>query len=393
MTLMIFVLLPCATSGLLYHASCFAGLEKVLADELIALGASRIHLTSRGVEFEGPEEVGYGAVTGSRIANRVTEVVVRGYCDDRDDLYDLTRSVAWHRLISPSDTIAVDARLGNTEMSHSHFTALTVKNGIVDAMREKEGRPSVDVDDPDVPLTVYVHAGEATIGRSMSGRGSMHKRGYRDKMHVASLKETLAAGCLSLMNASAEGSLVDPMCGSGTLVIEEALRRRRVAPGLLRLGLFGDGARSDFVVTRWKDTDEEKWKRVVEKCLEDVLPGPSRSLFASDKNPSAVALAKRDCLRAGVASDIRLDNREVGDVVASTAFDAVVSNPPWGKRVTGAEEAWSDLGQWLKRSARCAGLLCGDPPLSRELRLRAKRKVKLNHAGDDLTFLNYDIYV
>ncbi|KAJ8598079.1 hypothetical protein CTAYLR_005582 [Chrysophaeum taylorii] len=375
-----------------YHASCAKGLEPQLASELSRFGASDIEVSSRGVEFEGEARVGYAAVVNSRLATRVSEVLARGECRTADDLYALGRSVRWRDIITPDQTLRVETRVGERVprgLDHSHFSSLTLKNAVVDELREKVGsRPSIDTNDPDLPLGLYLHRGDAIIARALSSH-SLHKRGYRAAMHKAALKETLAAGCLAIAGVGSS-HFVDPMCGSGTLAIEAALGSREIAPGLLRLGLFGDAVqRGGFAVQRWRDLDRDAWDAVVADALARVRPAPAR-VFASDAHPAAVALAKRDARAAGVADDIDIRCRDVHDAPRS---EIVVSNPPWDVRIGAAKDAWQALGHYLKATPGAAAfLLSGNMPLTRELRLRTTTRWRLQNAGIDLHFLRYDVY-
>ena len=393
--------------GLSYWASCAKGLEHVLATELEGLGAREIAVSSRGVAFGGDEGTGYRAMIESRVANRIFQELRSGDVRNREDVYDLGRSVDWRRMMDTGMTLSVETKLGEdvpTSLSHSHFTSLTLKNAIVDAFRESFGlRPSVEKHDPDVPLMVYVHRGEATLFRSLTGH-SLHKRGYRrGGIHVAALRETIAAGCLAFLMEDIESHndllVVDPMCGSGTFAIEAALLAHDVAPGLLRAGRFGDARSSPPSAVRWRDADHGAYQIALDAAADRVRHEPRFRVAASDVNPAALTLAKHDIQAAGVDKTITVAQKDIRDLDITRDFGgthaqiAVVSNPPWGQRLKGAETAWQGMGSFLKRyPGSTAALLCGNTAFSRDLKLKPSKRRSIAYAGSDMKLLHYSIF-
>ena len=420
-----------------FFATCVGGLEPVLAAELNSahIGATAIEEGHWGCRFEGDAETGARAVLWLRSALRVMEPLASA--EDvytQRELYNLARDgVDWPAIITEGQTLGVNAVLAatrsrkaagggrpgdwvctqcgdlvfaskdacfrcgqprpsgegeNAPLTHSHFTALTVKNACCDAMRDAAGwRPSVDASDADVPLSLYVHRGVATLYRVLSGAPSMHKRGYRSAVHAAALKETLAAGLLLHAGyaADAEGgaTLCDPMCGSATLPIEAALIATDTAPGLIR---------APPPLRRWADADPTLWPRLVDEARAARRPARG-AILANDVHPAAIALARRDAQAAGVADCIEFSNDDVRDYEPPTAPSFVVSNPPWDKRIEGGEESWRELGLFLKRhcAPSTAWLLSGNKELTRHLRMRGESKLPIEHAGTDLRFIRYDV--
>lgn len=254
-----------------FWASCSQGLTDALERELLGpdIGAAKVEQLKRGCRFLGTEATGYKALMWSRVANGIWQLMARTRgIRDREDIYTLAGRVEWEAAMAVDQTLGVQCVIGESvlpDIGHTHYSALTVKNAVVDQFRERTGgkRPSVDVDAPDLPLVLFLQRDEAWLYRSLSGLGSLHKRGYRDAMHRSSLRETLAAAMLVYAGYDPERDvLLDPMCGSGTIAIEAALMGKRVAPGLLRLRKATSDLAS-LVPARWLDTDVELLKEVV----------------------------------------------------------------------------------------------------------------------------------
>ncbi|CAM9720729.1 unnamed protein product, partial [Discosporangium mesarthrocarpum] len=243
---------PLARGEREYFATCPRGLENVLKHELLSplVRANSASSGGGGCRFRGDQSVGYRALLWVRTAHRIMELLAEGGpplgdpIDGPEDLYELTSKIRWETLMRADQTLAVDAVIGVVPegLTHSHFTALTVKNAVVDQFRRSGQRPCVETMEPDLPLVVYLDRRKALIYRCLSGTRSMHKRGYREAIHVASLKENLAAGLLLASGWDPDTqTLCDPMCGSGTLAIEAALIAMRRAPGLVAMGHFSPG--------------------------------------------------------------------------------------------------------------------------------------------------------
>ena len=330
-----------------FFASCVKGVEQVLATELstAVIGAEDVQVGHLGVHFSGTLDVGARAVLWSRTALRVMEVIdIVDDVHDAESLYDVARAVEWaDYLAGPSQTISVQAVLGAQRatdngrmrpgdwscgscganvfaskmacfrcgaakpregerggaLTHSHFSALTVKNAVCDRLRDQFGtRPSVDADDADLPLFLHVHRGRASLYRVLSGGASMHKRGYRtgSSVHAAALRETLAAAML--LHAGYDPAvdvLCDPMAGSGTIPIEAALIAQRIAPGLLR---------PPPALTRWPDFDMRSWAAATEEAEGMRLERAPCPILGNDWHPGASELASRAASAAGVVPSI-----------------------------------------------------------------------------------------
>ena len=221
-----------------FFATVPRGMEPLLADELRALGAHAVNMGRAGVAFRGELATGYRACLWSRTASRILLPLTRFPAPTPEALYDGIRAIPWEEHLAPEGTLTVDFTLAQSQITHSHFAALKVKDAVVDRFRDLFGvRPSVDRERPDLRLNVYLYRDSARVSLDLSGE-SLHRRGYRDEGAAAPLKENLAAAILLFAGwpelASAGAPFVDPLCGSGTLPIEAALIAGDIAPGLLR---------------------------------------------------------------------------------------------------------------------------------------------------------------
>jgi putative N6-adenine-specific DNA methylase len=371
-----------------YFATCTLGLEPALAGELRALGSTRVEEGRGGVVFDGDLASGWRACLELRSATRVQELLVDVDVKTERDLYSAVKRLPWDELLALEQTLAVEAAVRDSFLTHSGYAALLVKDAIVDAFRARCGkRPNVDVDNPHLQLHVVLRRERVKIYRSFGGE-SLHKRGYRPIQVKSPLNEATAAGLLLLSGWDRASGIVDPMCGSATFLIEAAMLALDRAPGLYRR----------FAFERWPDFDRvvyEDSKRKVAARAKDELPF---ALAGADQHPGAVALARRAIRSAGVDSLVHVEEQAVATYEPAHEFRTVFVNPPWGERLdetAGAdvEAAWRDLGTFLHE--RCRGksafVLCGDPGLARHLRLKAGQRIPVKIGAIDCRLLRYDI--
>ncbi len=370
-----------------YYAACTLGLEDVLADELRALGAGDVTPRPGGATFAGDVALGYAACLWLRTAVRVQEELARGRGRDRDDLYELARSVDWGRSITHLQTLAIDASVRDSFANDTRFPALVVKDAIVDQIRDHTGqRPDVDREAPDLPVKLLLHRDEAVLYRDLAG-SSLHKRGYRAIQHKSPLNEALAAGLLLLTGWDRRSALCDPLCGSGTFLIEAAWLATDRAPGLGRA----------FAFERWCDVELPAWRRLFDEAEARARAGAGNQppLWGNDRHPGAIALAKKAAAAAAVRG-IVFGGMELRDYAPPGNPALVVTNPPYGERLDDEgdlEPTWRELGQFLRRC--CGGstafVLSGNPELSRHLGLRAERKFPVRNGPIDCRWLRYGI--
>ena len=362
-----------------FFASCAKGLEYLLADELLALGCARATATMAGVNVEGALVDAERAVLWSRLASRILWPLAEFPCEDEHELYRNVAVLPWREHLDDTMTMAVDAHVSGDAITHERYAALRVKDAVVDTLRETTGaRPSVDVDAPDLRLNLVLRKGRAILSVDLGG-GPMHRRGWRRAQGEAPLKENLAAAVLmrggwSQVYADG-GALLDPMCGSGTLMIEGALMAADVAPGLARHG--------DMLPSRWLGFDEKAWAGLYEQAHERERAGRGalRDVFdGSDSDPHAIRTARENATAAGLRDAIRFDVRDIAALpIQSTPRGLVVCNPPYDARLAADPALYRTIGDSLKRAVPGwrASLLCGDAALARATGLRAQKKYQM----------------
>lgn len=384
---------PRSAGAIDYYASCTLGVEKALAEELVEIGAEDVRTRPGGASFAGDRAVGYRAVLWLRTAIRVNEVLGRGRVEREEQLDEVVGAMPWETWMSVDDTLAVDASIRDACMTHSGYVALRTKDVICDRFRARDGRrPSVDTDDPTLPLKVILLGRDLTVSRDLGGM-SLHKRGHRPKQLKSSLNEATAAGLLRLAGWRPGRSLVDPMCGSGTFLVEAACREAELAPGLGRA----------FALERWPDADHDLWDALVEDALARAerraaaTERPAPRLWGSDRHAPAIEMAQQVARAAGVASSITFEVADVRAAEPPFVPEVVITNPPYGERIGSGqdlEETWFQLGRFLKEhcGGAAAHVLSGAPELSRKLGMKAADRWPVKNGPIDCRLLRYEIH-
>jgi 23S rRNA (guanine2445-N2)-methyltransferase / 23S rRNA (guanine2069-N7)-methyltransferase len=375
-----------------FFASCGKGLEYLLADELVRLGCARATATIAGANVEGSLADAQRAVLWSRLASRILWPIAEFECADEHALYAGAAAVDWTRHLSPSHTFAIDAHVSGSAITHARYAAQRVKDAVVDTLRARTGqRPDVDVESPDVRINLVVRKGRATLSIDLSG-GPMHRRGWRRVQGAAPLKETVAAAVLlraGWPQAYADGGdLLDPMCGSGTLLIEGALMAADVAPGLRRHG--------EAPPTRWIGFDADAWAGLRVDAIAREARGRAalRPCFhGSDADPHAIRAAHENAQAAGVDDAIGFSVRDIADLAPmQNPRGVVVCNPPYDARLAADPALYRALGDALKRAAPQwrAALLCGDFELARATGLRASKRYQVFNGAIECSLIAVD---
>jgi 23S rRNA (guanine2445-N2)-methyltransferase / 23S rRNA (guanine2069-N7)-methyltransferase len=381
-----------------FFASCGKGLEYLLVDELIALGCTHATATTAGANVEGTLADAQRAVMWSRLASRILWPLSEFDCADEHALYAGAMGVDWAAHVPPHATIAVDAHVGGGgALNHAQYAAQRVKDAVVDTLRAATGnRPDVDLERPDVRLNLVVRKARAVLSIDLSG-APMHRRGWRRRQVDAPLKENLAAAVLMrgrwLDAYRAGGALLDPMCGSGTLLIEGALMAADVAPGLMRHG--------DDAPTRWPGFDAASWADIRVDAIQREAQGRAAlraAFFGRDRDPEAIRAARDNAITAGLVDVIDwqvADIRDVGATLTAQVAEAgglVASNPPYDARLAADPALYRALGDALRRAVPTwrASLLCGDDTLARATGLRAKKAYKLFNGAIETVLLTVD---
>lgn len=367
-----------------YFATCPKGLEGLLNTELQQLGGEDIRETVAGVYFSGDISMAYRACLWSRLANKILLPLASFEAGTQEELYDGVREIRWEEHLSPSGSLLVDFIGTSDAIRNTQFGALKVKDAIVDCLHDFSGeRPSVAKRDPDLLVNVRLSKNKAIVSIDLSGE-SLHRRGYRVKQGSAPMKENLAAGILIRAGwpeiAAQGGALLDPMCGSGTILIEAALIAADIAPGLLR-GSFGFerwlNHRSDI----WLELRDEAFARKKAGLGKENLP----EIRGYDADVKVIRAAEENIVSAELDHWLRVSRKELKDFVRPThkamEFGLVLSNPPYGERLGEIESLkllYAHLGERLRNEFQGwrAGVFTGNPDLGKQMGLRADKKYK-----------------
>lgn len=374
--------------------TCARGLEPLLVDELRSLGLTDVAERGGGVTAQGRWVDAYRACLWSRLASRVLLPLDHLAIADAEALYQGALRIDWPAWFDVDSTFAIDVAGRSNTVTHTHFAALKVKDALADRFREVHGRrPNVDADDPDVSIHVHLHGAQATISLDLSGE-SLHRRGYRLATGGAPLKENLAAAILIRSGWPAVfargGSLFDPMCGSGTLLLEAALMAGDVAPGLLR-------TRHGFLALTTCEVDH--WRALMDEAKARREAGAERipMLYGADLDPAAIKAARGNIERAGLVWKIRLSEADVSTMRPPTATPGLLcTNPPYGERMGSEAEMvklYSLLGALLKQHfpGWRAGVFTGRPDLGPRLGLRAERMYAFYNGDLPCKLLTFEI--
>ena len=340
------------------------------------------------VAFSGDIALCYRANLWLRSANRVVLLLSEFPAPTPAALYEGTRGIPWPDLFPPDRTIAVDATVRDSGITHSHFAAQKTKDGIVDRFRDAVGRrPDVDAKTPEVRIVVRIVRDECAVSLDTSGE-SLNRRGYRANPSEASLKETLASGLLLLAGWQGSEPLIDPACGAGTIPIEAALIAGNVAPGSLGRG---------FGFQRHHGFDRKRWETMLSEAREAARhPIPVR-IEGSDIAPGVVAGAMKNAINAKVNERVLFNARSIRNFDPGKGPGTILCNPPYGTRLPGGIEVeafYREMGEALKK--RCRGwtayLLSGNPAATKFLGLKSSRKFPVMNGPIDCRLLKYDLY-
>jgi putative N6-adenine-specific DNA methylase len=371
-----------------FFATAAKGLEELVAAELAGLGIRQPIVEKGGVRFSGDLADCYRANLWLRTAQRILLPIGEFQCETQELLYERVRELPWMRYLNPDMTLAVNCNLRDSDLKHSGFVALKTKDAIVDAMRDRCGRrPSVDTRDPDLSVNVHLARNRCTVSLDTSGAG-LDKRGYRLDRKEAPLRETLAAAIVELSGWDGTVPLVDPMCGSGTIPIEAALKASCRPPGLTR---------PSFGFQRWPEFEPAVWQGLIDEARALCRGSLQAPVAGSDASAGAIRSACQNASRAGVERliDFRVD--ELSRCNPPAQKGVLVFNPPYGVRL-GEEEAlkplYREIGDVMKRrfSGYTAYLLTGSPELAKHVGLKASRRIVLFNGPIECRLLRYELY-
>lgn len=362
------------------------GLEEVLAQELIGLGANNVQIGNRMVAFEGDLALMYKTNLHCRTALRILRVVYEFKAKTTDEIYKKVKAMNWAEHLTENSTFAIDAVAFSNYFTHSKFVAYRVKDAIADYFMQRNGkRPSVDTASPDLLINFHVANDMCTLSFDSSGE-SLHKRGYRVAQTEAPLNEVLAAGIILKSGWDGNSALIDPMCGSGTFLIEAALIALRVPPGIYRPG---------FAFEKWKNFNKELFQLMYEDDSQERAF--NFKIYGSDISEEAIEITKRNIKEAGVEKHIELKVMPMEDYTQAPADSGVlITNPPYGERLKPEDllGLYTSLGERLKHvfMGYNAYVLSYDKECFHQIGLKHSKRYRLVNGSLECEVRKYEIF-
>lgn len=369
-----------------FFAPCPRGLETVLGDELSAIGANDVKPSDGGVGFHGNQETAYRTNLESRIASRILWKILECRYENEDDIYREAASLPWETWFSPDFTIKVALTATKSRLRSLDFATLRIKDALCDRLRQKTGRrPSVNTETPDIRIHAYLTADRFSLYIDTSGE-ALFKRGLRHFSVDAPLRENLAAGILHLSGWKPGIPLLDPMCGSGTFLLEAAQMALSIAPGSGR----------SFAFEKLKNFDASLWEAVRDRCLKQRKPVSRLALFGSDILGRAVDTARNNLVAAGLEQAVELKQANFLEISAPAPNGIIVTNPPYGVRIGEEEELaalYPLIGDTLKKkfAGWNAYIFTADMRLPKLIRLSASRRTPLYNGALECRLFEYRV--
>ncbi len=370
-----------------YFAQVAENVEPLAERELTALGATQVNPVYRGVYFTATPEALYRIVYQTRLCTRVLAPLLHFDCHSTKYLYKTALTIPWVELFDREQTFVITATVSDSKITHSQYASLCLKDAIVDQFQEKfGGRPNVDKRNPDLVFNLHIHKNTAVISLDASG-ASLHRRGYRQESVEAPIQESLAASIIDLTQWDGERTLIDPMCGSGTLLCEALMRYCRIPASYLR---------ESFGFMRMPDFEPETWQRVKAEADAQIRDLPEGLITGSDAAKLAVKAARINLgqLPYGKEVVVRTSRFQELEPISNAV---IVANPPYGVRLGAQEEAAAlvgELGSFLKH--KCTGstayLYFGDRELVKKIGLKPAWKKPLSNGGLDGVLAKYEMY-
>ncbi len=366
-------------------AKTFKGLEHILADELIALGANNVQIGRRAVNFTGDKALMYKANLHLRTASRILKPIHTFRAKDADQVYEAVKRINWSKYMNADQSFAIDSTVFSDTFTHSRYVTYRVKDAIVDYFKEKENkRPNVQVTAPDMYINVHIANETVTLSLDSSGE-SLHKRGWRDAQTTAPINEALAAGLLLIAGWDGTRDLVDPMCGSGTFLIEAAMIALNIPPGIYRQG---------FAFEHWNDFDDSLFQDLYN---DDSAERPfTHHIYGSDSSFYAIRAAEKNIKSAGLQKYISVRQAPLQTLQAPSQNCLLLSNPPYGERIEPADifRLYSEIGTLLKHqfAGNTAWLISSNEDALKHIGLKPSKKIKMLNGDLDCLFVKYELF-
>lgn len=367
-------------------AKTLAGLEDVLAEELIALGANNLEIGKRMVSFEGDKQLLYKCNIHCRTALRILVPIHTFKARNADEIYSEVKKLDWRKYMSLENTFSIDSVVFSDIFTHSKFVAYRTKDAIVDFFTKKTGeRPSVSTTNPDILINIHIAHDKCTLSLDSSG-DSLHKRGYRVGQTKAPLNEVLAAGMILKTGWRGESAFFDPMCGSGTLLIEAALIALNIPPGVYREG---------FAFERWPDFDKELFEELYND--DSGEKEFKYKVYGSDISAQAVEIARENIKSAGLTNYIEVEVKPIQKYQTPPSPNGIiVTNPPYGERLKESDiyKLYDDIGERFKHAfaGYTAWVLSSQKELFNKMGLKTSARYKLINGALDCEFRKYELF-
>jgi putative N6-adenine-specific DNA methylase len=368
-------------------AKCLYGFESVLARELRNLGAQNVKEGVRNVQFKGDKGFMYKASLALRTAIRILVPIETFIIRNEDDLYQHLSRISWEKYLDQNATLAIHSSVHSEIFTNSHYVSLRSKDAIVDYFRKKyQKRPSIDLKHPDVQFDIHIQRNTCTVSLDSSGE-SLHKRGYRTDTNIAPINEVLAAGLVLMTGYDGTQNFVDPMCGSGTILIEAAMIANNMPSNINR---------SEFAFEKWKDFDEELFAVIHDSLLKKIR-NTDKKIIGFDKAPSAVRKAQDNVANASLEEFIKIERKNFFEEPSPVEGNVIVLfNPPYGERLeVNVPVFYGQIGDTLKQNYTdtSAWLITSDfEDGLKKVGLRTSRKIKVFNGKLECKFVKYEMY-
>ena len=366
-------------------AKTFAGLEEVLAKELNSLGAKNVKILNRAVSFAGDKAMMYRANYRLRTALCILKPIAEFDAANEDTFYKEIGRIDWNNYLSLDQTFAIAATTHSTIFTHSQYASLKAKDAIADQFRRRTGkRPNVDTVNPDLRIEIHIAQKHVTVLLNSSGE-PLFKRGYRQASVKAPINEVLAAGMIMLSGWNCQSDFIDPMCGSGTLLIEAAMMAYGIAPGTYR---------SEFAFEKWADFDADLFTDITDETIE--TPEFEYTITGSDILPGAVHAAEINIKAAFLSKKVSVSLHNFFDLRPRTNTGTIVTNPPYGERLQPNDLSifYQKIGDKLKLDFRgyVAWIIGSNPECMKFIGLHPEQKIKLYNGQLECSFRKYSLY-
>jgi len=367
-------------------AKTLFGFEELLAKELKQLGAQAVTIGVRHVSFVGDKGFMYKANLGLRTAIKILKPIAKFKVINENDLYNKVNAIPWENYLKSDGSLAVGATLNGDTFTHSQYVSLKTKDAIVDRFRDQTGeRPNVDLRFPDLKIDIHIDRHFCTVSLDSSGE-SLHKRGYKIATNIAPINEVLAAGLIMLSGWDGQSDFMDPMCGSGTVLIEAAMIACNIPPNLMR---------NEFGFERWGDWDVDLFEKIEESLLSKTRDFHHK-IMGFDKSPSAVEKATQNVGNAKLEDFIYIKHEDFFKTQKGGEEHLhMVFNPPYGERLDiEMETFYSSIGSTLKHKypGTNAWMISSNLEALKHVGLRPSRKIKLFNAKLEARFSKYEMY-